>query len=115
MHHYDFTRYLNHKETRGQRFVLTDYWRRMTLTHTSSDRPQANPLSERINNGIKLTILDLQKGHFINTPSTQKHFYNFSVHSSTGSASNQLHFGINLSLIFDTFQFYLELLQLNKT
>lgn len=87
------------------------------LMHTSSGRPQCNAVSERVNLGIKTTILSLmQEGHsFVNALNIHKNLYNGSVHSSTGFTPNQLHFGRHLSLIFDTFQPDLQPTQIDKT
>ena len=87
------------------------------LIHASSARAQCNGQSERINTAIKSTILALEEeGHsFFNALRIHKNLYNGSIHSSSGFTPNQLHFGRNLSLIFDTFQPDIEPIQLNKT
>ena len=75
------------------------------ILHTSVARPQANSISERINTSIKYSITTLQQeGHsFENAICIHKSLYNCSTHSSTLFSPNLLHFGRELSLIFDTY------------
>ncbi|XP_054709022.1 uncharacterized protein K02A2.6-like [Uloborus diversus] len=87
------------------------------LRHTSSGRPQANGKSERINTGIKATILAMQEEgyNFSHALKIHQNLYNGSVHSSTGFTPNSLHFGIELALIFDTYNPDIKCVQLDKT
>ena len=75
------------------------------LMHTTVSHPQANSISERINSHIKSTIIALQQeGHnFYNAIKIHQMLYNSSVHSSTKFSPNYIHFGREISTLFDTF------------
>ena len=66
------------------------------------------PRSERINTSIKYSISTLlSEGHsFENSLFIHKSLYNGSKHSTTLFSPNLLHFGRELSLIFGTFDQY---------
>ncbi|GFX71256.1 putative tick transposon [Trichonephila clavipes] len=72
--------------------------------HTTSRNPKANGQSERINSSLKTTILSLadHKVDFDLAVAVHKSFYNGTNHSSHGFTPDIVHFGRNLSLIFDT-------------
>lgn len=76
------------------------------LNHTSTGRPQANAISERINTSIKSTISCLlETGYsFHDAVLTHQNIYNGSPHRATGLSPNLVHFGRELALITDTFQ-----------
>jgi transposase InsO family protein len=75
------------------------------LIHTTTGRPQANAISERINQSIKATIQALQyEGkQFHHAVDLHKSIYNASRHTSTGFSPNMVHFARELSIITDTF------------
>ncbi|GFQ87838.1 putative tick transposon [Trichonephila clavata] len=76
----------------------------IALHHTTSRNPKANGQSERINTSLKTTILSLtdHKVDFDLAVAVHKSFYNGTKHSSHGFTPDIVHFGRNLSLIFDT-------------
>ncbi|GFS79368.1 integrase catalytic domain-containing protein [Trichonephila clavipes] len=76
----------------------------IALHHTTSRNPKANGQSERINTSLKTTILSLanHKADFDLAVAVHKSFYNGTKHSSHGFTPDIVHFGCNLSLIFDT-------------
>ncbi|GFT22627.1 retrovirus-related Pol polyprotein from transposon 297 [Nephila pilipes] len=76
----------------------------IALHHTTSRNPKANGQSERINTALKTTILSLtdHKIDFDLAVAVHKSFYNSTKHSSHGFTPDIVHFGRNLSLIFDT-------------
>lgn len=86
------------------------------LMHTTTGHPQANALSERINTSIKSTVkcLLMEGKNFKHAIRIHKNLYNGSIHSSTGYSPNLIHFGRQLSLVFDTFQPEIEIQQLDK-
>jgi transposase InsO family protein len=75
------------------------------LLHTTTGRPQANAISERINTSIKSTVAAIQAEgkSFWHAVDLHKSLYNSSVHSSTKYSPNAIHFARELSLITDTF------------
>lgn len=87
------------------------------LIHCSKQRPETNGQSERINAAIKSSVLALhEKGiSFQNSLLIHQQLYNGVVHSSTGYTPNILHFGRNLSLIFDTFNPEIAVVNLDKS
>ncbi|GFR01273.1 putative tick transposon [Trichonephila clavata] len=76
----------------------------IALHHTISRNPKANGQSDRINTSLKTTILSLtdQKVDFDLAVAVHKSFYNGTKHRSHGFTPDIVHFGRNLSLIFDT-------------
>ncbi|GFS56121.1 putative tick transposon [Nephila pilipes] len=76
----------------------------IVLHHTTNKNPKANGQSERINTALKTTILSLtdHKVDFDLAVAVHKSFYNSTKHSSHGFTPDIVHFGRNLSLIFDT-------------
>ncbi|GFQ90156.1 putative tick transposon [Trichonephila clavata] len=72
--------------------------------HTTSRNPKAKGQSGRINTSLKTTILSLtdHKVDFDPAVAVHKSFYNGTKHSSNGFTPDIVHFGRNLSLIFDT-------------
>jgi transposase InsO family protein len=77
------------------------------IAHSSAGHPQANAISERVNTSIKYSINTLlQEGYnFKQAIAIHKNLYNGSTHSSTNFSPNLLHFGRELSLLFDTVNF----------
>ncbi|XP_035214374.1 uncharacterized protein K02A2.6-like [Stegodyphus dumicola] len=75
------------------------------LSHCTPQRPECNAQSERVNTSIKTSLLTLhEKGvSFQNALLIHQNIYNGTIHPSTGYSPNILHFGRNLSLLFDTF------------
>jgi transposase InsO family protein len=75
------------------------------LIHTTTGRPQANAISERINTSIKNTINAFQSEgkNFFHAVDIHKSLYNASKHSTTGFSPNAIHFARDLSIITDTF------------
>lgn len=71
------------------------------ILHSSVSRSQSNAISERVNKSIKYSVTTLfQEGHtFENALLIRKSLYNGSTHYTP----NLLHFGRELSLLFDTF------------
>ncbi|GFT03565.1 putative tick transposon [Nephila pilipes] len=76
----------------------------IALHHTTSRNPKANGQSERINTSLKTNILSLtdHKFDFGFAIVVYKSFYNSIKHSSHDFTPDIVHFGRNLSLIFDT-------------
>ncbi|GFX46677.1 putative tick transposon [Trichonephila clavipes] len=70
--------------------------------HTTSRNPKANGQSERINSSLKTSILSLADHKVDFAVAVHKSFYNGTKHSSHGFTPDIVHFGRNLSLIFDT-------------
>ncbi|XP_054709236.1 uncharacterized protein LOC129218942 [Uloborus diversus] len=77
---------------------------RIQLRHTCSGNPKANCLSERINSSIKSSVnaLMAQNKSFEYAIAVHKAIYNATMHSTTKTPPNVLHFGRNLSLLTDT-------------
>ncbi|GFT92839.1 uncharacterized protein LOC105324479 [Nephila pilipes] len=76
----------------------------IALHYTTSRNQKANEQSERINTALKTTILSLtdHKVDFDLAVAVHKSFYNSTKHSSHGFTPDIVHFGRNLSLMFDT-------------
>ena len=76
------------------------------LIHTTPSHPQGNAISERINQSIKSTILALQQDgyNFHNSIQIHQMMYNSSIHSSTKASPNSIHFGREISSLYDTMQ-----------
>ena len=87
------------------------------LSYTTTGRPEANSVSERINCAIKSTIRALQQeGHsFDYALHVHKMLYNASKHSTTEFPPNLVHFGRQLSTILDTFNPDAQPIQLNNS
>lgn len=77
------------------------------IAHSSTGHPQANAISERVNRSIKYSIHTLltEGYNFTQAVAIHKNLYNGSTHSSTKFSPNLLHFGRELSLLFDTINF----------
>lgn len=77
------------------------------ILHSSSAHPQSNAIAERVNASIKnsINILLMEGYNFEQAMLVHKSLYNGSKHSSTCFSPNLLHFGRELSLIFDTVDF----------
>lgn len=87
------------------------------LVHSTPYHPQGNAISERINSSLRSSISTLlNEGHTLKTAVLiHKHLYNNSVHPATGYSPSLLHFGREHSLLFDTFERDLQLLNLDKS
>lgn len=74
------------------------------LTYSTTSHPQTNAISERINQSIKSTIIALESDgyNFFNAVKIHQMMYNSSVHSSTKLSPNFVHFGRELSTLYDT-------------
>lgn len=73
------------------------------LNHSSPCHPESNAISERINQSIKSTIIALQKDgyNFFNAINIHLMMYNSAIHSSTKYSPNNIHFGRNISTLYD--------------
>lgn len=73
------------------------------LIHSTTAHPQTNGISERINTSIKSTIIALQQDgySFDNAIHIHQMLYNSSIHSSTKFSPNQIHFGREISSLYD--------------
>lgn len=95
------------KQFTAQVFNLLNSSIGIKVLHSSVAHPQSNSISERINTSIKYTINMLMEDGFNFEQSLLIHkaLYNGSKHGSTNFSPNLLHFGRELSLIFDTYDF----------
>jgi len=75
----------------------------INLLYSSTGRPQANSISERINTSIKSSIaaLKLEGYAFHHAVQLHKAVYNSSTHPSTGYSPNIVHFARDLSIFND--------------
>jgi hypothetical protein len=75
------------------------------LSHSSVSHPEANAVSERVNTSTKNTVYCLQKQNVSLKHALALHcaVYNSTIHPSSKSSPNLVHFGRALPLITDTF------------
>lgn len=87
------------------------------LRHTTTGHPQANSISERVNSAIKSSVNSLtQQGfNFETCILIHQSIYNSSQHSTTTVSPNLLHYGRELSHLYDVFQLPSHDLPLNSS
>lgn len=86
------------------------------ITYSSPAHPQTNAISERINQAIKATILALEEDgyNFFNAVKIHQMMYNSSVHSTTKFSPNNIHFGREISTLYDTYTHFQPFLMIDS-
>lgn len=101
---------------RAEVFDLINKKLGIKLVHSSVAHAQSNGKSERVNTSLKTAVLALhERGiSFQNSLIIHQSLYNGTVHSVTNFTPNMLHYGRNISLIFDCLEPNIEPLHLDK-